>query len=227
MFLAVRAETSSPSSVSRPLEKKNLSSNTPRGVCTYLPLHTRLTVDSCMSICRATCCNVSGRRKAMPLSKNSRCSRMMQFIDLDHRAPALLDGLDQPARRVELALNVLAGLVRAFLAVGLLLLAEHALVGGRDAQPRQVPVVEQHDVVLVDALDQQVGRHVLGILSRDLEARTRVERGDDVGRRLHVLHRALELAADLREAPVHQVVELAVDEAPGQACPSRRAPRAG
>ena len=50
MFLAVRADTSSPSSVSRPLREEELSSNTPRGVCTYLPLHARLTVDSCMSI---------------------------------------------------------------------------------------------------------------------------------------------------------------------------------
>jgi hypothetical protein len=31
--------------------------------------------------------------------------------DLDHRAPALLDGLDQPLRRGQLALDVLAGLL--------------------------------------------------------------------------------------------------------------------
>ena len=55
LSLAALAETSSPSSVASPLEKKYLSSKTPRGVCTYLLVVTRLTVDSCMSICRATC----------------------------------------------------------------------------------------------------------------------------------------------------------------------------
>ena len=68
--------------VPRLLEKKNLSSNTPRGVCTYLLVVTRLTVDSCMLISLATCWSVSGRRKAVPFSKNSLCFRTMHSITL-------------------------------------------------------------------------------------------------------------------------------------------------
>jgi len=70
--LTARAETSSPSSLSRPAEKKYFNANTPRGVCTYFCLVTRDTVDSCMSMALATCCSVSGLRAIGPSSKKSR-----------------------------------------------------------------------------------------------------------------------------------------------------------
>jgi len=68
--------------VARALLKKNLSGRTPRGVCTYFSLVTRLTVDSCMLITSATSRRVSGLRYSMPFSKKSRCRSTMKFITL-------------------------------------------------------------------------------------------------------------------------------------------------
>src|SRR5690606_28763685 len=78
--LIPRALTSSPDVVERPLEKKNLSGNTPRGVCTYFSFVTRETVDSCMLMTSATSRSVSGLRYCTPFSKNSRCRSTMKFI---------------------------------------------------------------------------------------------------------------------------------------------------
>ncbi len=80
--LMPRAETSSPESVDRPLEKKNLRGNTPRGVCTYFWFVTRDTVDSCMLMTSATSRRVSGLRCSIPSSKKSRCRSTMKFITL-------------------------------------------------------------------------------------------------------------------------------------------------
>src|SRR5512141_1040581 len=71
--LMPRAETSSPSVVASPEEKKNLSGSTPRGVWTNFSLVTRLTVDSCMLMTSATSRSVRGFRYCTPFSKNSRC----------------------------------------------------------------------------------------------------------------------------------------------------------
>ena len=49
-----------------PLWKKNFISNTPCGVCMYLLVTTRLTVDSCMPMSLATSRSTSGRRCSMP-----------------------------------------------------------------------------------------------------------------------------------------------------------------
>src|SRR4029079_4003811 len=75
--LMPRAETSSPSDVASPDEKKNLSGSTPRGVCTNFSFVTRLTVDSCMLITSATSRSVSGFRYWIPFSKKSRCRSTM------------------------------------------------------------------------------------------------------------------------------------------------------
>ena len=77
-----RALASSPEAVESALEKKNLSGSTPRGVCTYFSLVTRLTVDSCMLMTSATSRSVSGLRYSMPFSKKSRCRSTMKFITL-------------------------------------------------------------------------------------------------------------------------------------------------
>ena len=52
--------------------KKYLSSKMPCGVCAYLLVVTRLTVDSCISMSSATSRRFSGFRWAMPCSKKSR-----------------------------------------------------------------------------------------------------------------------------------------------------------
>ena len=70
----------SPSAV-RMLElKKNFSSNTPCGVCAYLLVVTRETVDSCMPMSSATSRRLSGRRCSGPLSKKPRWKRMIDSI---------------------------------------------------------------------------------------------------------------------------------------------------
>ncbi len=54
----------------------------PRGVCTYFPRVTLLTVDSCIPTSSATCWSVSGFMADSPLSKNPRCARRMLSITL-------------------------------------------------------------------------------------------------------------------------------------------------
>ena len=62
--------------------KKYLSSKMPCGVCAYLFVVTRETVDSCISMSSATSRRFSGRRWLMPRSKNSRWCLMMLCITL-------------------------------------------------------------------------------------------------------------------------------------------------
>ena len=62
--------------------KKNLSSKMPCGVCTYLLVVTRETVDSCMPMSSATSRRISGLRYAMPLSKNSRWNFTIDSVTL-------------------------------------------------------------------------------------------------------------------------------------------------
>src|SRR6266704_4819738 len=77
-----RALASSPVVVERPLEKKNLSGRSPRGVWTYFSFVTRLTVLSCMLMTSATSRRVSGFRYSTPFSKKSRWRSTMKFITL-------------------------------------------------------------------------------------------------------------------------------------------------
>ena len=58
--------TSSPLPLLRPLGKKNLSSKSPCGVCTYLFAVARLTVDSCMWMSSATSRSTMGLRLLTP-----------------------------------------------------------------------------------------------------------------------------------------------------------------
>ena len=64
--LIVTDETLSPYELLMPLWKKYFISNTPCGVCMYLFVTTRLTVDSCMPMSLATSRSTSGRRCSMP-----------------------------------------------------------------------------------------------------------------------------------------------------------------
>ena len=64
--LIVTDETLSPYELLMPLWKKYYISNTPWGVCMYLLLTTRLTVDSCIPMSLATSRSTSGRRYSMP-----------------------------------------------------------------------------------------------------------------------------------------------------------------
>src|SRR6266700_1373397 len=80
--LILRALASSPVVVESPLEKKNLSGSSPRGVCTYFSFVTRLTVLSCMLITSATSRSVSGFKYSTPFSKKSRWRSTMKFITL-------------------------------------------------------------------------------------------------------------------------------------------------
>ncbi len=72
--------TAPPSFVRMPLEKKYFSSYVPRGVCTYFPRVTRLTVDSCIPTSSAICCSVRGLSAETPLSKKPRCARRMLSV---------------------------------------------------------------------------------------------------------------------------------------------------
>ncbi len=65
-FLIVTDDTASPYELLMPLWKKYFISNTPCGVCMYLLVTTRLTVDSCMPMSLATSRSTSGRRCSMP-----------------------------------------------------------------------------------------------------------------------------------------------------------------
>ena len=60
------AEASPPSAVARPTEKKCLNSKVPRGVCRYLRVVMRETVDSCTPISSATSRSVNGRIASGP-----------------------------------------------------------------------------------------------------------------------------------------------------------------
>src|ERR1700741_707001 len=60
-------------------EKKYLSSNTPRGVATYLLEVTRETVDSCISTASATVLRLSGRRARTPETKKPSCWRTISL----------------------------------------------------------------------------------------------------------------------------------------------------
>ena len=62
VFFTETEDTMGPSLDAIPLWKKNLSSNKPCGVCTYLLVVTRLIVDSCMLMSSPTSRNASGRR---------------------------------------------------------------------------------------------------------------------------------------------------------------------
>ena len=77
-----RLDAASRHVVDNPDEKKYFSGNTPRGVCAYFSLVTRLTVDSCIPIASATSRNVSGFRKFTPFSKKSRCRSTIKCITL-------------------------------------------------------------------------------------------------------------------------------------------------
>src|SRR5256885_1334909 len=62
IFFTETEETISPSPEAMPLWKKNLSSNSPWGVSTYLLVVTRLIVDSCMLMSSPTSRSDRGRR---------------------------------------------------------------------------------------------------------------------------------------------------------------------
>ena len=103
-----RALASSPEAVARALEKKNLSGSTPRGVCTYFSLVTRLTVLSCMLITSATSRRVSGLQILDPLLEEVALPVHDEVHDLEHRLAALLDRLDHPVGAVHLGGDELA-----------------------------------------------------------------------------------------------------------------------
>src|SRR4051812_7884175 len=70
-------EAPPPSAASTWLEKKYLSSNTPRGVCMYLLEVTREMVDSCMSMAWAMSLRIIGRMLSSPCSRNAVCRSTM------------------------------------------------------------------------------------------------------------------------------------------------------
>ena len=80
-----------------PLWKKYFISNTPCGVCMYLFVTTRLTVDSCMPISFATSRNTSGRRCSIPWSRKSRSKRPVRRlgdrVDAKTRIPCRSQGV--------------------------------------------------------------------------------------------------------------------------------------
>src|SRR5262245_230268 len=66
-------DTPAPSSPATWLEKKKRNSNTPRGVCRYLPVVTREIVDSCISTASATSFRIIGRIDSSPRSRKACC----------------------------------------------------------------------------------------------------------------------------------------------------------
>src|SRR5262252_6844169 len=70
--LMIRVETSSPSSLTMPSVKKRRSSITPWGVCAYLPLTTRETVERCMPMSSEMSLSIIGFRCSTPWSRKSR-----------------------------------------------------------------------------------------------------------------------------------------------------------
>src|SRR5262245_57389430 len=63
-------------------EKKYFSSNTPRGVETYLFEVTRETVDSCISTASATVLRLRGRSARTPCTKKPSCWRTISLATL-------------------------------------------------------------------------------------------------------------------------------------------------
>src|SRR5215470_11402019 len=70
--LMILVETSSPSSLTMPSVKKRRSSITPCGVCAYLPLTTRETVERCMPMSSEMSFSIIGFKHSTPLSRKSR-----------------------------------------------------------------------------------------------------------------------------------------------------------
>ena len=128
--------------------------------------------------------------------------------DLEQGAPALLDRLDQPAGRLDLLLDELAGD-----RVGLLVL-EHPLILSRDRQLRRV-VVGQPDLVLsvLVGLDDEVGHDILRAVRRGVPgARAGVEAAELLDRILDVVDRDPGPLLDRRQAVLLDVVEVVGDQ---------------
>ena len=128
--------------------------------------------------------------------------------DLEHRLPALLDRLDHPVRRVELAGDELL-----VLAVELLLVARDLLIGAAQLEAREIGVVEEDVIAAVDLVDDEIGNDVVVAGVRVHQARLRVELLDLVGRLLHVARADAEPLGDLAPAVVDQLLEAVAHEA--------------
>src|SRR5689334_16489600 len=75
-------EVPDPSAPSTWLEKKYLSSKTPRGVCMYLPEVTREMVDSCMATASAMSFRIIGRMCSSPCSRKACCRSTIERATL-------------------------------------------------------------------------------------------------------------------------------------------------
>ena len=115
MSFTLVLETSPPLAVCRPAVKKNFISNTPCGVCMYLPETARLTVVSCTPTTSATCAMVMGLRCATPFSMNSRWRCTISRAMFTMVCLPLLQALDEKFSGADFFADVifhLGGIVR-------------------------------------------------------------------------------------------------------------------
>src|SRR5688500_18975802 len=144
--------------------KKYFSSKMPCGVCTYLFVVTRLTVDSCIWMSSATSLRINGRRCSTPRSKNSRWNWRMLFVTL--RIVRWRCWIERMSHCAERSRSVMY----SFASRG----AHRAAIEAADLQLRQAIVVERDDVLVADLRDVHVGHDVLRLFGRVRASRSRL-----------------------------------------------------
>src|SRR6185312_7489458 len=127
--------------------------------------------------------------------------------DLEHRLTPLLDRLDHPVRRIQLAGDELL-----VLTLELLLVPGDLLIRAAQLEARQVRVVQEDVIAAVDLLDDQVRDDVVVAGARVDESRLGVELLDLVGRLLHVDRADAEALGDLAPAVIDQLLEAVAHE---------------
>ena len=200
-----------PSAASTWLEKKYLSSNTPRGVCMYLLDVTREMVDSCMSMA---------------------CGDVLE----DHRPHAFLAVLEERGLALDdAACHFHEGFVADFQALEqparFLQLGAHGRMSGAAAEHVGVTLVEAHarqrgavhldGPAAIGAAHEDVGHHVFGLGAADGGARARMTAAHQRDGLRQFVVGSGQLAAQQRELAIGELVEMFVGDGQREAQPGR------
>src|SRR6185312_8216465 len=121
---------------------------------------------------------------------------------LEHCLAALLDRLNHPVRRVELAGDELL-----VLTVELLLVARDVLVRLAQLEARKIGVVQKYVILLIDLVDDEIRNYVVVRARAVAKARFRIQLGDLIRCGLHVRRTDPEALGDLAPAVIDQLVE--------------------
>ena len=118
-----------------------------------------------------------------------------------------MDGLDEELSAADLVADVI-------LHVGATLLLRHeVLVGIADPQVGDLFAVERDLELTTDLFDVHIGEDVvIWIRGKNLTG-LRIERGDEIGRALHLFGRGAEAARDLGKAAFAEIIQMAIDNA--------------